>query len=174
MTDPRYPIGPLSRQSKLSPSQRVGAIAAIAALPFQLFDAVRGLSHEQLDEPYRDGGWSLRQVVHHLADSHLNAYVRTKLLLTEDAPTVKVWDEESWAQLADAKTAAIGGSLQLVAAVHDRWAQCLRACGEPEFARTLQHPQAGAMTLDDLLSIYDWHGRHHVAHITSLRARRGW
>jgi uncharacterized damage-inducible protein DinB len=174
MTDPRYPIGTLCRKSELSPAARAAAIATIAALPFQLMDAVRGLSHEQLDEPYRDGGWSLRQVVHHLADSHLNAYVRTKLLLTEDAPTVKVWDEESWAQLADGKAAAIGGSLQLVAAVHERWTLCLRACAAADFARSLQHPQAGTMTLDDLLSIYDWHGRHHVAHITSLRARRGW
>ncbi len=174
MNDPRYPVGKLVRKSVLAPDARNAAIAAIAALPFQLADAVRGLDQQQLDTVYRDGGWTLRQVVHHIADSHVNAYVRTKLLLTENAPLVKVWDEESWAQLDDARRGAIGGSLLLVTSIHERWAHCLRACKQEDFARTLMHPDNGAMTLDDLLSIYEWHGRHHVAHITTLRAQRGW
>jgi uncharacterized damage-inducible protein DinB len=172
--DPRYPIGKLVRKSVLSPEARNAAIATIAALPFQLADAVRGLDQSQLDTSYRDGGWSVRQVVHHLADSHVNAYVRTKLLLTENAPVVKVWDEEAWAQLSDGKHSAIGSSLLLATSVHERWAHCLRACKAEDFARTLMHPDNGAMTLDDLLSIYEWHGKHHVAHITTLRAKMGW
>lgn len=174
MNDPRYPVGKLVRKSVLEPQVRASAIATIAALPFQLADAVRGLDQKQLDTPYRDGGWSVRQVVHHLADSHVNAYVRTKLLLTESNPTVKVWDEEQWAKLADAKEAAIGGSMLLVTAVHERWVHCLRSCAPADFARTLNHPDNGPMTLDDLVSIYEWHGRHHVAHVTALRSKMKW
>jgi hypothetical protein len=174
VNDPRYPVGKLVRKSVLAPDARNAAISTIAALPFQLADAVRGLDQQQLDTVYRDGGWTLRQVVHHIADSHVNAYVRTKLLLTENAPLVKVWDEESWAELDDARRSAIGGSLLLVTSIHERWAHCLRACKAEHFARTLMHPDNGAMTLDDLLSIYEWHGRHHVAHITTLRAKMGW
>lgn len=174
MNDPRYPIGKLVRKSVLEPQVRAQAIATIAALPFQLADAVRGLDQQQLDTPYRDGGWSVRQVVHHLADSHVNAYVRTKLLLTESNPTVKVWDEEKWGELADAKEAAIGGSLLLVTAVHERWVHCLRSRAAADFAKTLQHPDNGPMTLDDLVSIYEWHGRHHVAHVTALRSKMEW
>lgn len=174
MNDPRYPVGKLVRKSVLEPQVRAQAIATIAALPFQLADAVRGLDQQQLDTPYREGGWSVRQVVHHLADSHVNAYVRTKLLLTENNPTVKPYAEEHWAELADAKTAAIGGSLLIVTALHERWVHCLRSLAASDFAKTLHHPDNGAMTLDDLLSIYEWHGRHHVAHVTALRSKMGW
>lgn len=174
MNDPRYPVGKLVRKSVLEPQVRASAIATIAALPFQLADAVRGLDQQQLDTPYRDGGWTVRQVVHHLADSHVNAYVRTKLLLTENNPTVKPYDEEAWAKLADGKEAAIGGSLLLVTALHERWTHCLRSCAPSDFARTLNHPDNGPMTLDDILSIYEWHGRHHVAHVTALRASKRW
>lgn len=173
MNDPRYPVGKLVRKSVLEPEVRAQAIATIAALPFQLADAVRGLDQQQLDTPYREGGWSVRQVVHHLADSHVNAYVRTKLLLTENNPTVKPYAEEHWAELADAKTAAIGGSLLIVTALHERWVHCLRSLAASDFAKTLHHPDNGAMTLDDLLSIYEWHGRHHVAHVTALRSKMG-
>lgn len=174
MNDPRYPVGKLVRKSVLEPQVRAQAIATIAALPFQLADAVRGLDQQQLDTPYREGGWTVRQVVHHLADSHVNAYVRTKLLLTENHPTVKPYAEEHWAELADAKTAAIGGSLLIVTALHERWVHCLRSLAASDFAKTLHHPDNGAMTLDDLLSIYEWHGRHHVAHVTALRSKMGW
>ena len=174
MNDPRYPVGKLVRKSVLEPQVRAQAIATIAALPFQLADAVRGLDQQQLDTPYREGGWTVRQVVHHLADSHVNAYVRTKLLLTENNPTVKPYAEEHWAELADAKTAAIGGSLLIVTALHERWVHCLRSLAASDFAKTLHHPDNGAMTLDDLLSIYEWHGRHHVAHVTALRSKMGW
>ncbi len=174
MNDPRYPVGRLQRQSVLSQEARSSAIATIAALPFQLADAVRGLDAQQLDTPYREGGWTLRQVVHHLADSHCNAYVRTKLLLTENEPTVKPYDENRWAQLDDGKCGAIGSSMLIVTAIHERWVQCLRGCGGAEFARRLMHPDNGPMTLDDLVSVYEWHGRHHVAHVTALRAKMGW
>ncbi len=173
MNDPRYPIGRVELTGALLPPQRAAAIAAIAELPFRLHDAVRALDQQQLDTPYREGGWALRQVVHHIADSHVNAYVRHKLVATEQDPPIKAYDENAWARLADAN-AAIGVSLQLVQAVHERWAAFLRSLPAAAFARACTHSERGRLTLDDLLAIYAWHGAHHVAHITSLRAAKNW
>lgn len=169
MTDLRYPIGRYQRPAAFTAETRRSAFEALASLPRELAAAVGGLDAARLDTPYRDGGWTVRQVVHHVADSHVNAYVRTRLLLTEREPTVKPYDENAWAQLADARHAAIGGSLLLLTAVHERWVHCLRALPERAFARTLQHPENGPMTLDDLVELYAWHGRHHAAHVFALR-----
>ncbi len=173
MNDPRYPIGKVELTGKLAPAARASAIGAIARLPDQLHDAVRGLDQTQLGTPYRDGGWTVRQVVHHLADSHVNAYVRHKLAITETDPPVKAYDENAWAQLVDAN-GPIGNSLLLVQAIHDRWMTCLRSLPDAAFARTCVHSERGKLTLDDLLAIYAWHGAHHVAHITTLRAAKRW
>jgi uncharacterized damage-inducible protein DinB len=173
MNDPRFPIGKVELPGALAPAARAAAIAALAELPFRLHDAVRGLDQQQLDTPYRDGGWTLRQVVHHVADSHVNAYVRHKLALTEHEPPIRAYDENEWAKLADAN-APIGSSLLLVQALHDRWATCLRALPPAAFARTCTHSERGALTVDDLVALYAWHGMHHVAHITSLRRTNGW
>ena len=173
MTDPRYPIGKVELPGALTPAARAKAIATIAAVPNHLYDAVRGLDQRQLDTPYRQGGWSVRQVVHHIADSHVNAYVRHKLTATESSPPIKAYDENAWAKLADAN-GPIGVSLLLVQAVHDRWAHCLRATPADHFARGCTHSDRGRMTLDDLVALYAWHGDHHVAHITSLREAKRW
>ena len=173
MNDPRYPIGKVQLPGSMTATQRANAFGRIAALPNGLYDAVRGLSPEQLDSPYRDGGWTLRQVVHHLADSHLNAYIRHKLTITELDPPIKAYDENAWAQLADAN-GPIGGSLLLVQSLHDRWVHCLRTTPDRAFARTCVHSERGKLTLDDLVALYAWHGDHHVAHITSLRRAMGW
>lgn len=173
MNDPRYPIGKIELTGTLSPAARAAAIGRIAAIPNDLYDATRGLDAAQLDTPYRDGGWTLRQVVHHVADSHVNAYVRSKLTITEKEPPVRAYDENEWAKLADGN-GAIGSSLLLVQALHDRWAHCLRTLPETAFARTCVHSERGRMTLDDLVALYSWHGTHHVAHITTARRSKGW
>jgi uncharacterized damage-inducible protein DinB len=172
-TDPRYPIGKAELRGRLDDRARSAAIAQIAALPGAMHDAVRGLDQVQLDTPYRDGGWSVRKVVHHVADSHVNAYVRCKLVATESAPPLKAYDENAWSTLADAN-AAVGSSLLLLTALHERWAGFLRSLPAAAFARTGLHSDRGAMTLDDLVALYAWHGRHHVAHVTTLRAGKGW
>jgi hypothetical protein len=171
--DLRYPIGKLERVSVLSPEERRTAIDQISRTPGLLNAAVAGLTPEQLDTPYRDGGWTVRQVVHHLADSHMNAYVRFKLALTEEEPTIKPYNEKLWAMLADSQ-APVEVSLTLLAALHLRWGAVLLSMKPEDFARTLRHPEMGEVTLDGNLRIYSWHGRHHVAHITALRAREGW
>jgi uncharacterized damage-inducible protein DinB len=173
MSDPRYPIGKVELKGTLTSEARAAAIAAIARLPDQLHDAVRGLDQQQLDAPYRDGGWTLRQVVHHIADSHVNAYVRHKLAITESDPPIRAYDEKQWAMLADAN-GPIGNSLLLVQAIHDRWATCLRALPAATFARTCVHSERGKMTLDDLAALYAWHGAHHTAHIATLRRAKKW
>jgi len=136
-------------------------------------EAVRGLNDEQLDTPYREGGWTVRQVVHHVPDSHLNAYCRWKLALTEDVPTIKPYDEAAWAQLADAKL-PVQVSLALLKSVHKRWVTVLKAMAPEQGARRFQHPELGERNLDQYLALYSWHSRHHVAHITELRKRMGW
>ncbi len=174
MNDPRYPIGKFELPKVLTTAQRNAAFARIAALPNGLYDAVRGLSAEQLDTPYRAGGWTLRQVVHHIGDSHVNAYVRHKLTITETSPPpIKAYDENAWAKLADAN-GPIGSTLLLVQAIHDRWVHCLRSLPAATFAKTCVHSERGSMTLDDLVALYAWHGSHHVAHITQLRRSMGW
>ncbi|MFK7742697.1 MAG: YfiT family bacillithiol transferase [Planctomycetota bacterium] len=171
--DPRYPIGRLQLRGRLSTEQRQAAFAAMAALPTQLYEAVRGLGETQLDTPYRVGGWSLRQVVHHLADSHVNAYCRHKLTLSENNPTIQDYNENVWANMADAQ-APIGTSLLIVQGIHARLVHALREAPERAFGNPAVHTADGAKTLDDLVATYAWHGAHHVGHITTLRAKKGW
>ena len=173
MTDARYPIGRHEAVSTLTPAQRSDCIAQIAAAPELLRRAVQGLDDRQLDTPYRDGGWSVRQVVHHVPDSHVNAYVRCKLALTEDQPTIRPYRQGPWAETPDTRAPA-EVSLALLDALHRRWVLLLEGMGPADFARTLNHPESGIMTLDGVVAMYSWHGRHHTAHITSLRGRMGW
>ncbi len=168
--DLRYPIGNFNWDEK-TPTSRQEIIEKIATLPQRLRDSVRGLSDVQLETPYRPDGWTVRQVVHHVADSHMNAYIRFRLGLTEDAPTIKPYDEAAWAELSDAKTVELEVSLALLDGIHDRWTRLMRSLPEASFARTFVHPDNGAMTLDTQLRLYDWHGSHHVAHIEALRKR---
>lgn len=174
MEDLRYPIGRATRVDSLTPAQRDEAITVIADCPAHMRAAVAGLDDAQLDTPYRPEGWTVRQVVHHVPDSHLNAYIRTKLALTEDTPTIKPYDENAWATLADMRSTPIETSLRLLESTHDRWVRILQAMPPADFQKTLNHPENGIMTLDRVLSMYAWHSRHHVAHITRLRERSGW
>jgi uncharacterized damage-inducible protein DinB len=173
-TDLRFPIGNFRRPESLDEAQRRRAIDAIAATPAKLRAAVSGLSDTQLDTPYRPGGWTVRQVVHHVPDSHMNAYVRFKLALTEDEPTIKPYDEARWAELADYRETPVETSLVLLERVHDRWVTVLRSISDEDFARRLRHPETGIQRLDQVLALYEWHGKHHVGHVTSLRERMGW
>ena len=173
-TDLRYPIGRFERSTEFSDTSRAAAVAAIASAPAALRRSVHGLSNSQIDTPYRPEGWTVRQLVHHVADSHLNAYVRHRLALTEDNPTIKPYDENLWAELADAKSAPIESSLQMLEAMHERWVRSIKVMEAPHFSRTLNHPDRGPMTLDLMLELYAWHGKHHVAHVTELRKREGW
>lgn len=172
--DLSYPIGKFHWSGRATPEQRAQRIEQIAACPPELRAAVAGLDDAQLDTHYRDGGWTVRQVVHHVPDSHINAYVRFKLALTEDKPTIKPYDQDAWAQLPDSRTAPIQMSLDLLERVHERWVLVLRAMQDKDFARLINHPESGVQLLDRVLAMYAWHGRHHVAHVTSLRERRGW
>lgn len=174
--DLRYPVGKFQRPATaLSAAERGAMVDAIAATPANLRAAVRGLTDRQLDTPYRPGGWTVRQVVHHVPDSHLNAYCRFKLALTEDVPTVKPYDEAKWAELIDGKSALVAESLTLLEALHARWVLLLRAMRPDDFRRKLNHPEWDSPPfLDDMLAMYAWHGRHHTAHITELRKREGW
>jgi uncharacterized damage-inducible protein DinB len=172
--DLRYPVGKFEWDGKATAESRRQAIEEIAAVPARMSAAVRGLTREQLDTPYRPEGWTVRQVVHHVPDSHLNAYVRFKLALTEDEPTIKPYDEKRWAELMDTRETPIETSLALLGPLHERWVTLLRSLLAADFARTLRHPELGVMSLDKVLALYAWHGRHHVAHITSLRERMGW
>ena len=174
MQDLRYPIGRCPSKPVLTPDERREAIDAIAQTPEHLQAAIAGLSGGQLDTPYRPGGWTVRQLVHHLPDSHMNSYVRFKLALTEDEPTIKAYDEALWAELNDSQETPIEVSLTLLEALHERWVILLRGMRPPDFARRLAHPERGTMTLDNVLTTYSWHGKHHVAHIASLRHRMGW
>jgi uncharacterized damage-inducible protein DinB len=172
--DLRYPIGKWQRQETIDAATRAALIDAIAAAPAALAAAVKGLSDAQLDTPYREGGWTPRQIVHHLADSHMNAYTRFKLGVTEERPTIKTYEESAWAETVDGRSAPIALSLAILDNLHVRWVQFLRSLDERSFARVLQHPEIGLMTLDHLLQLYGWHGRHHTAHITALKARNNW
>ena len=173
VTDLRYPIGQFTYRGPSTHEQRANWIDEIGVAPAQLRRAVQGLTDSQLDTPYRPGGWTVRQVTHHVPDSHLNAYVRMKLTLTEDRPTIKPYEEKRWAELPDARM-PIEPSLQLLDALHQRWVTLLRAVDDAGWSRRLYHPEAGELDLAHLLGMYAWHGKHHVAHITSLRERNGW
>ncbi len=172
--DLRYPIGPFRWEGAITEDQRRRLIGEIEETPARLRAAVAGLSQEQLDTRYRPGGWTVRQVAHHLPDSHLNAYTRFKLALTEEEPIIKPYDQERWAELGDSRTAPVEVSLALLESLHRRWALLLKSLTAADFARTFRHPELGIVTLDKNLCLYAWHGRHHVAHITSLRERMGW
>ena len=172
--DPRYPIGKFEMPASVTPTRRRQAIDEIAATPAKMRAAVKGLNDAHLDTPYREGGWTVRQVVHHVPDSHLNAYVRLKLALTEDKPTIKPYNEAAWAELADSKTTPIEVSQTLLDSVHNRWDRLWRSLKPEHFARVLVHPEHGERTVDWLLFIYEWHGKHHAAHITALRKQKGW
>lgn len=172
--DPRFPVGRYRPPAEIMAEQRAEWIEQIAQTPARLRDAVAGLTDAQLDTPYRDGGWTVRQVVHHLPDSHMNALTRFKLGLTENDPTIKPYDEAGWAVLGDVAATPVEVSLALLEHLHTRWVVLLRSIGEEQWARTLQHPDHGTMRLDFLLGMYAWHGGHHVAHVTTLRERMGW
>ncbi len=170
-----YPIGSFVRPEKIRKSDIKAWIKDIENLPKQLKKAVDGLTDEQLDTPYRDGGWTIRQVVHHVADSHLNAYIRTKWTMTEDHPTIKAYDEKAWAEQEDGKTAPVALSITLITALHKRWVVSLKALQPADFERGFYHPENKIdIQLKNLMALYSWHGRHHTAHITSLRERMGW
>jgi uncharacterized damage-inducible protein DinB len=174
MTDLRFPIGKFHYDGPLSEEQMRSSLDDIARTPENLRAAVKGLSEAQIDTPYRPGGWTVRQVTHHVPDSHMNAYIRYKLALTEDDPTIKPYAEDRWAQLADTKNTPIEVSLTMLDSLHDRWVRLLRSLKPEDWQRTFRHPEMGPMTLEKTLALYAWHGRHHVAHITALRDRNGW
>jgi len=170
----RYPIGRFQAEAGISSSRRDELIDDLAALPADLRTAVSDLSGPQLDTAYRPGGWTVRQVIHHLPDSHMNGYVRFRLAVTEDQPTIKGYDETAWAELPDARHADVALSLALLEALHRRWTTFLRTMDPDQYRTAFIHPQRGPVTLEDNLQLYAWHGRHHLAHVTHLRERMGW
>jgi uncharacterized damage-inducible protein DinB len=174
MDDLRYPVGKFKYDGPPSEEQKNAFLNDVAATPANLRAAVKGLSEAQFDTPYRPGGWTVRQVVHHVPDSHMNSYVRFKLALTEDEPTIKPYAEDKWAELADTKATPIEVSLTLLDSLHDRWVRLLRSLTPDDWKKTFLHPALGPMTLEKTLALYAWHGRHHVAHITELRGRMSW
>jgi uncharacterized damage-inducible protein DinB len=175
MTDDiRYPVGRFTQQSVSSAAARGELIRHIEELPVKIEAAVAGLTQPQLDTPYRPEGWTPRQIVHHVADSHMNAYVRFKLGVTENNPTIKPYNEQTWAETTEARTGPMSLSLPLLAALHARWVTFLKSLDASAFARTIMHPEKGPMTLDELLGLYAWHSRHHTAHITEMRKRNNW
>ncbi len=173
LLDPRYPIGKFQRPETTSPDLRLSAIAVLAELPNHLRNAVDDLDHAELGTPYRDGGWTVRQLVHHIADSHMNAVLRVKLALTEDNPIIKPYDENAWASLHDAG-APVEWSLNLIEALHARWVMLLQSLDEPQWQRAFRHPERGTMSIELATLLYAWHSRHHTAHITHLRQRQDW
>jgi uncharacterized damage-inducible protein DinB len=173
MSDPRFPVEKFSYSGPLSTAEKKQCIDNIEQAPGLFSQAVRGLTDAQLDTPYREGGWTVRQVIHHVPDSHVNAYVRFKLALTEDDPTIKPYLEARWAELPDSRQ-PVENSLVMLDALHRRWVIVLRSMSEADWKRAFQHPEAGPMPLEKSLALYSWHGVHHVAHITTLRATMGW
>ena len=174
MDDLRFPIGKFRYDGAPHAEQKQVMLEEIAQTPANLRAAVRGLSDTQLDTEYRPGGWTVRQLVHHVPDSHVNSYVRFKLALTEDDPTIKTYAEDRWAELADSKATPIEVSLALLDSLHDRWVRLLKSLTEEDWKRTFRHPDLGPMTLEKALALYAWHGKHHVAHVAELRKRMSW
>jgi hypothetical protein len=174
MTDPRYPIGRFSPDLNPTSETRARHIEEIAGLPSRMRRAVSGLNQDQINTPYRDGGWTVQQVVHHVADSHLNAYVRFKLTMTADTPTINPYDEVAWAQLQDTQGTPIEVSVSLLESLHTRWIVLLKSLHAEDFHRKFNHPESGIHDADWLLALYAWHGKHHLTHITSLRERMKW
>lgn len=171
--DPRYPIGRFAQPETITTEDRRYAVLTLAELPEQLREAVRSLDSEQQNTPYREGGWTVRQVVHHLADSHTIAFYRIRRALTEDWPEVHGYNEKAFAMLADIP-APIEWSLEIIESVHARWVMVLQAMTDEQWARGFRHTERGSMTLEYVMQLYAWHSRHHVAHITHMRARQGW
>lgn len=171
--DLRYPIGKFSKDFEITPELRANFIAEVIDLPGRLKAAVEDLDDEQLDTPYRPEGWTVRQTVHHVADSHLNSIVRFKLALTEDVPTIRPYYEERWAELADSFL-PVDVSIKILENLHLRWATFLNVMSDADFQRKLIHPDSGEWTLEQMLALYAWHGKHHTAHITKLRERNSW
>ena len=165
MTDERYPIGKFTPVSALATAERIAAIEQITAVPANFRRAVAGLNDTQLDTPYRTGGWTVRQVIHHVPDSHMNAYVRMKLAVTEETPAVKTYEEARWAELPEAKSAPIAMSLDLLDALHRRWVAFLRALPEADFAKAFSHPEWKRVSIEESVTMYAWHCRHHAAHV---------
>jgi len=174
MSDLSYPIGKFHFEGPLTEEQKKKYIDEIAIVPANLRSVVSGLPDARLDTPYRPGGWTVRQVVHHVPDSHMNAYIRFKLALTESDPTIKPYEQQLWAELADTKSTPIDISLALLDSLHDRWVRLLRSLQAEDWQRTFRHPELGLVSLEKNLALYAWHGRHHIAHITALRKREGW
>ena len=170
----RYPTGKWVRVADLDAASRAALIDQIAQVPAAVRAAVAGLTDAQIDTPYREGGWTPRQIVHHLADSHMNAFIRCKLGVTEDNPTIKPYNEKDWSEMPDARVAPPAWSLSIIDGLHARWVQCLQSMDAAAFARAVMHPERGPMTLGDMMQLYAWHGAHHVAQITALRARMRW
>ena len=174
MDDLRFPVGKFHHEGSVNDQQKQAFLDEIDQTPAKLRAAVSGLSDSQLDTPYRPDGWTVRQVVHHVPDSHLNSYVRFKLALTEDEPTIKTYAEDRWAELSDTKATPIEVSLVLLESLHHRWVRLLRSLTPDQWKRRFRHPELGPMTLENTLALYAWHGRHHVAHISELRKRMSW
>ena len=174
-SDPRYPIGRVQFEHDVTPTKRTELISIIAALPEELTASVGGLDDTRLDTPYRDGGWTVRQLIHHVADSHLNAVLRFRLALTIDQPTIVTYEQDPFANLADARTCPVDVSLTLLKALHERWVVLLESLADADWSRTFIHPEREKpMNLDAQLQLYAWHGRHHTAHVTALRSAKGW
>lgn len=174
LDDLRFPIGRFSPPASSMPGVRAAHVQTLRLLSGRLRAAVKDLTDHQLDSPYREGGWTVRQVVHHVADSHANSYVRFKLALTEDWPVIKPYDEAAWANLADSRWLPVEISLAMVEALHARWVALLESMSDEDFQRGFEHPELGRQNLAKALALYDWHSRHHTAHILNLRARQGW
>lgn len=170
----QFPVGPFALDADVTPEKRRRWIATLAEAPTVIAASVAGLADAQLDTPYRDGGWTPRQVVHHLADAHMNGFVRFKLALTEEEPAIKTYEEDLWGETADVRHAPVDLSLRLLEALHARWTILLESLPEERFDRAFRHPQRGVMTIDKAIQLYAWHGAHHAAHVTGLRAGRGW
>jgi uncharacterized damage-inducible protein DinB len=174
MENLQYPIGRFLFDKDVTPEKRKLCIRDIVELPQKARHAVAGLSPAQLDTPYREGGWTVRQVVHHVADSHMNSFTRFKLALTESNPQIKPYDQDAWAATADSTGTDVALSLALLEGLHGRWAALLSAMSPEDFSRPFLHPENGPQALDRTLQLYAWHCRHHVAHIVALRERKGW
>lgn len=173
MSDPRYPIGRFHDSGDRSSERRATLIRDLQNLPADLRAAVSGMSDSQLDTPYRDGGWTVRQVIHHLGDANVNAYLRMKFAVADDRPTILPYDEDVWAEFADAK-GPVEPTLALLQALHLRWSLFLRSLDEAQWDRVFIHPQNGETPVAKSLELYVWHGRHHLAHVTELKKLKGW
>jgi uncharacterized damage-inducible protein DinB len=174
MSDPRFPIGKFSFEGPLTENKKAEFLNDIEQAPSRMRAAVAGLSEKQLETPYREGGWTVRQVVHHVPDSHMNSYIRFKLAMTEQEPTIRPYMENLWAELPEAKNGPIEMSLRLLEDLHARWIMFLRALKPEDWKRTFRHPELGLMSLEKALALYAWHSKHHVAHINRLREQMGW